>query len=232
MLPGGDRAIKEPRRTAVGALFEILGSAVFERQDLLPLQAFTDSDLVVLQQMLVKGVSSPVTSSAGRLFDAVASITGVRHQTRYEGQAAMELEFAIGSKTTGATYPFTISEQGAAAGSASLVVDWGPLLLSIIEETSNQVDVGIISAKFHNTLSELIVEVAQRVGQERVVLTGGCFQNKYLTERAVKRLEEEGFRPYWHQRVPPNDGGLALGQVAAAFHSHEGVGKDVPSGTR
>jgi hydrogenase maturation protein HypF len=231
-LPGGERAIKEPRRTAVGALYEVLGSAVFERQDLLPLQAFTDSDLVVLQQMLVKGVSSPVTSSAGRLFDAVASITGLRHQTRYEGQAAMELEFAMRSKTTEATYPFTISERGAAAGSASLVVDWGPLLLSIVEETSNRVEVGIISAKFHNTLSELIVEVAQRVGQERLVLSGGCFQNKYLTERTVKRLEEEGFRPYWHQRVPPNDGGLALGQVAAAFHSHEGVGRDVPSSAR
>lgn len=225
-LPGGERAIKEPRRTAVGALYEVLGSAVFERQDLLPLQAFTASERAVLHQMLVKGVSSPVTSSAGRLFDAVASITGLRQEVHYEGRAAMELEFAIGPETPErparparieTSYPFAISEGEPGAGSASLVVDWGPLLISIVEDVRNDVAVQIVSAKFHNTLSELIVEVARRVGQERVVLTGGCFQNKYLTERTVERLEEEGFRPYWHQRVPPNDGGLALGQVAAAF---------------
>jgi hydrogenase maturation protein HypF len=74
----------------------------------------------------------------------------------------------------------------------------------------------LIAAKFHNTLAEMIVAVAGRGGERRVVLSGGCFQNKYLTEQTVRRLEEEGFRPYWHQRIPPNDGGIALGQVAAA----------------
>ena len=78
-----------------------------------------------------------------------------------------------------------------------------------------KVDVGIIAAKFHNTLVEMMVQVARACGEEKIVLSGGCFQNRYLTERAVKRLREEGFRPYWHQRVPPNDGGIALGQVAA-----------------
>jgi hydrogenase maturation protein HypF len=74
----------------------------------------------------------------------------------------------------------------------------------------------VISAKFHNALVETIVAVAHRIGEERIVLTGGCFQNKYLTERAVSRLQSEGFRPYWHQRIPPNDGGIALGQAVAA----------------
>jgi hydrogenase maturation protein HypF len=77
-----------------------------------------------------------------------------------------------------------------------------------------------MAAAFHNTLAEVIVAVAQRLGEPRVVLTGGCFQNRYLTERAVRRLRAAGFRPYWHQRVPPNDGGLALGQVVAAFRAH------------
>jgi hydrogenase maturation protein HypF len=75
---------------------------------------------------------------------------------------------------------------------------------------------GLVSARFHNTLAEAIVAVAKQVGQERVVLTGGCFQNRYLTERTVRRLTQEGFRPYWHQRIPPNDGGIALGQLVAA----------------
>ena len=87
---------------------------------------------------------------------------------------------------------------------------------NILTEVRDRVPVGIISTKFHNTLVEAIVAIAHRVGEERVVLTGGCFQNKYLTERAVRRLRSEGFRPYWHQRVPPNDGGIALGQAVAA----------------
>ena len=74
----------------------------------------------------------------------------------------------------------------------------------------------MLATKFHNTLAEMMVRVAKACGEEKMVLSGGCFQNRYLTERTVKRLREDGFRPYWHQRVPPNDGGIALGQVAAA----------------
>ncbi len=77
---------------------------------------------------------------------------------------------------------------------------------------------GYISTKFHNTLAEMIVAVAQQIDEERVVLTGGCFQNKYLTGRAIRRLSQKGFRPYWHQRIPPNDGGIALGQIVSAYH--------------
>jgi hydrogenase maturation protein HypF len=91
----------------------------------------------------------------------------------------------------------------------------------ILSDVRNGIVPGIISAKFHNALAEGIVAVAKHAGQNRVVLSGGCFQNRYLTERAVRRLQAEGFRPYWHQRVPPNDGGIALGQVVAALRQKE-----------
>jgi hydrogenase maturation factor HypF (carbamoyltransferase family) len=85
----------------------------------------------------------------------------------------------------------------------------------------------MIAAKFHNTLAELIVETAARVGEKRVVLSGGCFQNRYLSERVITRLETEGFHPYWHQRVPPNDGGIALGQIYAWLQAHRQEHREV-----
>jgi hydrogenase maturation protein HypF len=122
----------------------------------------------------------------------------------------MELEFAIGSENTDESYPFVISD------GAEPAVDWEKLILAILEDVRDSISLARISKKFHNTLGEVIVAVARRAGERRVVLTGGCFQNKALLERAVRRLEESGFRPYWHQRVPPNDGGIALGQIFAA----------------
>jgi hydrogenase maturation protein HypF len=97
-----------------------------------------------------------------------------------------------------------------------LVFDWEPAVSAIIRDLRGGLPHGAIAARFHNALVEAIVEIARRLGESRVVLTGGCFQNRYLTERAVGRLSEAGFRPYWHQRVPPNDGGISLGQVIAA----------------
>ena len=95
------------------------------------------------------------------------------------------------------------------------------MIEAILADVQQGVSAGIISARFHNALADSIVAVAKRTGQNRVVLSGGCFQNRYLTERAVRRLQAEGFRPYWHQRVPPNDGGIALGQVVAALWRKE-----------
>jgi hydrogenase maturation protein HypF len=94
-------------------------------------------------------------------------------------------------------------------------LDWAPMVRAIVEDARQGVGSAVIAAKFHNTLAEMMIRVAKQSGEEKVVLSGGCFQNRYLTERAVLRLRAEGFRPYWHQRVPPNDGGIALGQVAA-----------------
>lgn len=205
-LPGGEQAIKEPRRTALGLLYEIYGDALLGMRELAPVQAFSEKELEILWAMLQKKINVPVTSSVGRLFDAVASIAGLRQSTRFEGQAAMELEFAGHLIQTDESYPFALADK---------TLDWGPTIFSIISDVRAGVPAGKIAAKFHNTLVEMIVAVARRVGEERVVLTGGCFQNKYLAERAVQRLREEGFRPYWHQRVPPNDGGIALGQIVA-----------------
>lgn len=228
-LPGGESAIKEPRRIALGLLYEMLGEAIFLREDCPPLQAFSKTELRLLQNMLNKSLNSPRTSSAGRLFDAVAAIIGLRQQTKFEGQAAMELEFALEGVETNESYPFQLLEEeipnavraqtnGRAAilqQPSSIIVDWAPMIRQIFAEQERGVALNLLAAKFHNTLVEMIVAVAQRVAEARVVLTGGCFQNKYLTERAIQRLREAGFRPYWHQRIPPNDGGIALGQAVA-----------------
>ena len=104
---------------------------------------------------------------------------------------------------------------------SEIALDWSPMVQAILDDLKLGISVGEISAKFHNALAEMIVAVAQRIGVERVALSGGCFQNRYLTERTVRRLREEGFRPYWHQRVPPNDGGICLGQVVAALRGKE-----------
>jgi hydrogenase maturation protein HypF len=150
--------------------------------------------------------------------DAVAALIGVRQRSTFEGQAAMELEFAADGIETVDAYPFGI-EQGKENGSSVWVADWRPMVRGILEDIPSAVAAGRIAAKFHNTLVEIIVAVSRCVGELRVVLTGGCFQNRYLTERAVARLCEEGFFPYWHQRVPPNDGGIALGQAVMGLYS-------------
>ena len=170
--------------------------------------------------MLARSLNSPLTSSAGRLFDAVASLAGLRQQVRFEGQAAMELEFALEGAATTEAYELPIRSDHAPRTHAPrlhFILDWSPLIEAILADLKRGVPIGQISARFHNALVEAIVAVAKQVGQPRVVLSGGCFQNRYLTERSVQRLQEEGFRPYWHQRVPPNDGGISLGQVVAAL---------------
>jgi hydrogenase maturation protein HypF len=215
-LPGGDKAVKEPRRTALGLLYEIFGDKVWEKKKLAPLAAFSVAELMTLKTMLARGVNSPLTSSAGRLFDVVASLINLRQQIRFEGHAAMELEFALDQVETEETYNLSLVTRH-----LSLVLDWSPMIEAILVDVQRGVSAGIISAKFHNALVEGIVAVAKHVGQNRVVLSGGCFQNRYLTECAVRRLQAEGFRPYWHQRVPPNDGGIALGQVVAALRQKE-----------
>ena len=210
-LPGGDKAVREPRRPAIGLLFELFGDAAFEMTHLPPFQGLAAVELSAVKGMLRRKLNSPLTSSMGRLFDAVASLIGLRQQTRYEGHAAMELEFALDGIETDENYNLSLVTRH-----SSLVLDWGPMIEAILSDVQNSVATGRISAKFHNALAEAVVAVAKRIGKRRVVLSGGCFQNRYLTERTVRRLWAEGFQPYWHQRVPPNDGGIALGQVIAA----------------
>lgn len=216
-LPGGETAIKEPRRTALGVLFEMMGDDAFRRTDIASVAAFSSEELTLIGQMLAKGINSPLTSSVGRLFDAVASLVGLRQYVRHEGQAAMELEFAIGSEEVSDAYPFAVNAfESTDAVDKPVVVDWQPAIEALLDDMHRNETNSLMAARFHNMLAEAVVAVAARVGEERVVLSGGCFQNKYLTERLIARLQQEGFRPYWHQRVPPNDGGIALGQVYVA----------------
>jgi hydrogenase maturation protein HypF len=160
--------------------------------------------------MLCRGFNAPVTSSVGRLFDAVASLAGVRQRSTFEGQAAKELEAALDGVDTDAVYRFKMVPQEG----ERWAVDWEPTIRDVVRDVNRRVAAGKISAKFHNTLAEIVVDLARRVGERRVVLTGGCFQNRYLTERALARLESAGFQVFIHEQVPPGDGGIALGQIA------------------
>jgi hydrogenase maturation protein HypF len=210
-LPGGEQAIKEPRRAAIGLLYELFGNAAFMMKNLAPIQAFSEQELGIMSKMLTNNLNAPRTSSVGRLFDVVASLVGLAQKASFEGQAAMNLEFALDAIETDGQYAFEIL-----GTEKPFIIDWALIIQGVLEDLDHKVPVGNISAKFHNTLVETIIAVAQRIGEKQVVLTGGCFQNKYLTERAVHRLRQENLQPYWHRQIPPNDGGIALGQVIAA----------------
>jgi hydrogenase maturation protein HypF len=208
-LPGGEQAVREPRRSALG-LLDAIALHWREVRDLKVFQSFTARECSVLWQALAQHVNAPVTTSAGRLFDAAAAIVGVCERATFEGQAAMALE-AIAEPSTRGSYPFLLPSTAGAP--APVVVDWEPSVRALIEDLRTGVPRSIASARFHNTLAEMIVAVAEIIGEPRVVLSGGCFQNRYLLEGAVSRLRHAGFKPYWHQRLPPNDGGLAVGQL-------------------
>jgi hydrogenase maturation protein HypF len=211
-LPGGDKAVKEPRRALLGLLYEIYGAAVFDT-GIFPTHSFTRSEGEILKTMLARKLHTPLASSVGRLFDAVACLLDLAATTSFEGQAAMALEFALDGGHTEESYSIAPVNQGP---HRPLVLDWEEMIRSIIRDRNSGVAVGKIAARFHNSLVEAIVAVALKVNEERVALSGGCFQNRYLTERAIARLKQAGFRPYWHRRIPPNDGGIAAGQLFAA----------------
>ncbi len=214
-LPGGEKAVREPRRTALGILYEMLGEGVFGEKSLPALQAFSEEERTIIRTMLEHSFQTPRTSSVGRLFDAVASIIGQRQKVSFEGQAAMELEFLATGVSTKAAFDITFGDRDGLC-----TVDWQPMIQQLLAMVAQGKSAPLLSAMFHNTLVEIIVQLALYAGQQRVVLTGGCFQNKILCEAAIRRLTMEGFWAYWHQRVPPNDGGIALGQIFAEVRRH------------
>jgi hydrogenase maturation protein HypF len=217
-LPGGDRAAREPRRAALGLIWSLRGEALFEEDDPV-LRLFTAAERAVLRRMLAQGVRCPMTSSAGRLFDGVAALALGHAVSRFEGEAASALEHARGDREGDERYTFGIDGRPG----EGLVVDWRPLLGDVARDVREGMGAALVSLRFHNTLAEVIAALAREAGEPRVVLSGGCFQNKYLTERAILRLRQDGFEPYWSKSVPPNDGGIAVGQLAAAARElHEG----------
>ena len=213
-LAGSERAVREPRRCGLAVLFEAFGEPVFSREELHPVHGFPAAERKIVAAMLHSGLNSPWTSSAGRLFDAVASLIGVRQISRYEGQAAMELEWLAMSSDDSGVYNFDITSSSDDASPAEL--DWAPMIREIVEDVARATTPEAMARKFHNTLAEMIAGVAGRHTDLPMALSGGCFQNRLLTELTVARLESAGVKVYWHQRIPPNDGGIALGQVVAA----------------
>jgi hydrogenase maturation protein HypF len=211
-LPGGAVVAREPRRSALGLLYEIFGEELFELPLTETIRAFSRQDLSILRKMLSGAKSAPNTSSAGRLFDAIASMIGLRQRVSFEGQAAMELEYAA-DREIERSYRFEIR------GENPLLVDWEPAVRDLLNDTLAGISMPGIARAFHNTLAEMIVQVAQVIGEKRVVLSGGCFQNKVLLEGAVARLRREGFAVFWHRQVPTNDGGISLGQTVAALRA-------------
>ncbi|MBU0468093.1 MAG: carbamoyltransferase HypF [Candidatus Omnitrophica bacterium] len=210
-LPGSEVAIEESRRSALGLLYKVFGDKYFGKKSIKTFNSFEVVELKNICQMLANNINTPNTSSVGRLFDAVSSMLGICHKSKYEGQAAMQLEFAANGYKTAEFYTYDLQNDDNA-----IIIKYNKLLGSLINDLDEGCDVGMIAVKFHNTLVEIIVDIAKTVNINKVALSGGCFQNKYLTERAIDRLTTENFKVYWHQRVPPNDGGISLGQVLAA----------------
>jgi hydrogenase maturation protein HypF len=155
----------------------------------------------------------PQTSSMGRLFDAVAALCGLPACVTFEGQAAMALEFAADSNVHDA---YSLPLRSSANNGVSAVLDWEPMIRAILADRSAGVPVAEVAARFHNALAAAAVEAAQMAGCPQVALSGGCFQNVLLTARVEESLLAAGFRVYQHREVPPNDGGIALGQIVIA----------------
>jgi len=209
-LLGGEKAVREPRRVALGLLHAVYGKAALEMEGLPPLRAFSAQERDWLGRLLAVGASTRCRS-VGRLFDGVASLLGLSQKMSFEGQAAMAVEFAADGPP-GAPYEVALSRHSA----PRLLIDWAPIVEGIVEDLSTGAPVGGIAGRFIATLAEIIVQVAHEVGQKEVVLSGGCFQNALLSTLASEHLAAEGFRPFLHRRVPPNDGGISLGQIVAA----------------
>ena len=222
--PGGDRAAKETWRMAIsyGTRDSELGTRIAK---LLTNVSAQEKQLVL--EAIEKDINCPLTSSCGRLFDAVAAITGCATNNAYEGQGAMILEHAASPDVTEA-YPFEISlpKKTSTSPNPSLQrrgtiseIDFTRMIKAIAEDVTNNVDVSVISARFHNAIIVALVRMVESVQNgEPVVLSGGCFQNAYLLTNLTNALEARGKTVYTHRLIPPNDGGLALGQAVIAAY--------------
>jgi hydrogenase maturation protein HypF len=173
---------------------------------------FSENDLRVLRRQFDRNLNCVLSSSMGRLFDAVSSLIGVRQRVNYEGQAAMELEALCESAGCDEPYPFPITTGDV------ITLDPGPLLKAILHDLRSGVGLSLIATRFHSSVAAAIVEVCrlarEGTGLNTVALTGGVFQNIFLLKLALERLRSSGFQVLWHRVVPANDGGLALGQAA------------------
>jgi hydrogenase maturation protein HypF len=218
-MPGGTAAIRQPWRMAVSYLHNAFGEQLWDLK--LPLFRAIDQDrLAFILQMVDKGVNSPVTSSLGRLFDGVAAIVGLRNEVVYEGQAAMEFEMTAGE---GDAAPYDYDWQ---AGDEIKIMT-APIIRGVAGDAASGKDISEISARFHRTLILLFADLCDKVRDQtsidRVVMSGGVFQNATLLEGLLSALEEKGLKVYTHSLVPTNDGGICLGQAVIAAAKTAGL---------
>ena len=215
-LPGGDASIRRPSRLA---LAQLRSAGVPWDPGLPPMQDWPEVPRAVLARQLERNLNCVATTSMGRFLDAAASIAGVRQRVSYEGQAAIELEaLASTAPSDGASYAFALRQEGMA-----LVFDGGPVLAAAARDVLAGVEAAVIARRVHTAVCDMMVEVADalrsRAPGMRIGLTGGVFQNVLLTSEVAERLRRAGFTPLSHHLVPPNDGGLALGQALVAAHA-------------
>lgn len=207
-LLSGEAAIHEPWRVALAMMCDACG----ESEALDYFKAYEEKAALLLH-MKKQGINSPAASSAGRLFDAVAALAGLRMLTTYEGQAAVDLEQAIDPSADG-SYHFDILSEG-----NTMIFDWRQIIRDVVRDAKKGIDAGIISARFHRAVVHLMTDVAyqakKRYECSRIVLSGGVFQNVYLLENGISRLERCGFKALTNEMVPANDGGISFGQAAA-----------------
>ena len=215
-MPGGSAAIRQPWRMALAQLIALYGEEETLKLPLALVRRAGERDVRAISRLVERGLNTPSTSSAGRLFDAVAALVGVpgSRRTTYEGQAAVELELAAhGSASRG--YPFLLRLKG-----EGWIVETRETVQGVVDDLSAGHEAGEISSKFHRTMAEVIAagceEIREAGGVSAVALSGGTFQNLLLMEQAVQTLSGRGFTVYRHRRVPANDGGLAVGQATLA----------------
>jgi hydrogenase maturation protein HypF len=215
-LPGGEAAIRKPYRMALSYLYTLMGED-FSVEGL-PLSKVEPAELELIRQQLKRGINSPLTSSAGRLFDAISALVGVREEIDYEAQAAIELEMVAPNEVNEPelkAYPFSIIEHQGVR-----VVKLEELFSTVVQDVKNQSTTSIISLKFHNTVAQIIATmcklIAKDTGITQVALSGGVFQNRLLLKLATASLDREGFNVLTHHQVPCNDGGISLGQAVIA----------------
>jgi hydrogenase maturation protein HypF len=216
-LPGGDAAVREPYRMALSYLYSAFGDRLFDLALPCVMQVPAEERSLFLK-MIERRINSPLTSSCGRLFDAVAALIGVRSRVSYEGQAAIELEALAEGCSLDHSYPYEICNDG-----GCFVADFGPTIRAIVGDLEAGISQAGIARTFHNTVAAAVLDTCRLIrndtGLHRVALSGGVFQNKLLSEAIFTLLSREDFRVFTQRLAPPNDGGIALGQAIIAARS-------------
>lgn len=210
-LPGGEKAIKEPRRVGLSLLYTIYGDRLFTSNEEWLKRTFTLTECKNLLHALNKGIQSPFCSSIGRFFDGLSALLDCCLTSQFDGQAAMLLE-ALAYENAD-FLPCDKVKITLERNNSIWLMDWRQIIVQILNERKNGGSISSLAYSFHSALAHSIVDLAQIAQQEKVLLTGGVMQNKLLVEMAVEKLKLAGFIPFLHRNVPPNDGGLAVGQI-------------------